>query len=130
MKKYVFCILQGILVGATIAISLWTLNEATKTCGHSWVDLLYAWTTVLWILTILSFVFKKSVLSMKTSAMTVMILCTLCVGGSIIDTYYAFDIFNSSVGQSSKINQILLCVILWFSSILLGYRSYKLNQKK
>ena len=129
MKKFVYTILQVIILIAAISISLWTLEEATKLIPPSWIDLLYVWTIVLWVISILSIIFRKKILQMKGYAMAITIICCLCIAGAIIDTYYAIDIISQDIILTSKINQSLLCIGLWAVSAGLLIYSRRLVKK-
>ena len=125
MKKVVYIILQVILLIATIGISCWTLEEATKRYVPDWIDYLYVWTAVLWLASILSFVFKKKIISLDGLTMTLVILCSLFVLGAVIYTYYAFSIVSSDIILKGKINQSIICISLWIVSVVLFIVSRK-----
>ena len=125
MKKVVYIILQVILLIATIGISCWTLEEATKRYVSDWIDYLYVWTAVLWLASILSFVFKKKIISLDGLTMTLVILCSLFVLGAVVDTYYAFSIVSSDIILEGKINQSIICISLWIVSVVLFIVSRK-----
>lgn len=119
MKKTIFIILQLLVVVAAIVLTFWTIEESTKLHSPRWIDLLYVWSIVLWIVAILSFVFKKKILQMSGLTMTLVILCAVLTAGAIIDTYYAIDILSQDIVAKSKLNQSLLCVLFWSVSITL-----------
>lgn len=129
MKRYFFIFFQTILVAATLLMTVWTIEEATKRVPHDWVPLLYVWSAVLWILSILSLVFKKKILQLKGYVMTIVILCGLFFVGSVVDTYYVADILSKDIVFSSKLNQSILCISLWTISVLLFLYSRKLIRK-
>ncbi len=130
MKRTIYTILQVIIFAATIAFSFWALEEGTKRTPHSWVTLLYVWTAVLWVLSVLSVVFRKKITSMKGLPMTMTILSALGFAGAAIDTYYAIDTLSQNVVQSAKVNQSLLCLGIWVVAICLSIFSRKLNKKQ
>lgn len=130
MKRYFFIFFQTILVIATLLMTVWTIEEATKRSRHDWEALLYVWSAVLWILSILSLVFKKKILQLKGYVMTIVILCGLFFVGSVVDTYYVADILSKDIVFSSKLNQSILCISLWTISVLLFLYSRKLILKK
>lgn len=125
MKKTIFIILQLLVTVAAIVLTFWTIEEATKLHTPSWMDLLYVWTIVLWVVAILSFVFKKKILQLSGLSMTLVILCALLTAGAIIDTYYTIDILSHNIVAKSKINQSLLCVLFWAVSISLFFIAKK-----
>lgn len=120
MKNFFYSFLQAVIISATIVFSFWLLEEGTKrSYTPNWIDLLCVWTIVLWIVSILSVIYKKKLLHMTGKVISVVILCVLLVAGTLIDTYYTINILFDDIVIKSKINQALLCLVLWVMSVCL-----------
>lgn len=120
MKNFFYSFLQAAIICVAVVFSFWLLEEGTR---HSytpdWIDLLCVWTIVLWIVSILSIIYKKKLLHMPGEFMSVVILCVLLVAGTLIDTYYTINILFDDIIINGKINQALLCLMLWVMSVCL-----------
>lgn len=61
MKKLFYSFLQAVIISVAVVFSFWLLEEGTKYFyTPDWIDLLYVWTIVLWIVSILSIIYKRN----------------------------------------------------------------------
>lgn len=128
--KIVFTIVQVLVLLAALALSCWTLEEATKRTSPDWIGYLYIWDAVLWLLLVLSMVFRKKILRMSIGTACLTTLSGLCVGGAVIDTLYAVGLVLGSYPLNGKINQSLLCLALWAASACLIFFAVRLHRHR
>lgn len=123
--KVFYSIISSIMLGITVVFGLWAIEEATKTCSHSWVWLVEVWSVAFALITISLFILKKKILLLSTAKGLLAIAAIILGGCALGDTLYVIDLCKDYNEYYSPVNQVILCAILWIATIISGYCSFK-----